>query len=122
MTIRESTLQRAFLARVPTCVPALRLFRRNVGRVQVEGRVFKNGIIGQCDLHGYLLGAPAVPIEIELKSATGRASEAQLVWQKFCERWGVPYLLLTARADESEAETVERWCEQVQVWAEGVRG
>lgn len=117
----EVILQRAFLARVPHYVPALRLFRRNIGRVQVDGRVFKNGIVGQADLHGYLLGSPAVPVEIELKSERGKLSEAQLVWQRFCARWGVPWMVLSARADENAEETVERWCKEIQLWASSVQ-
>lgn len=107
----ESQLQAALLLAAPARIPELRLFRRNVATVQVQGRTIKAGIRGQADIYGYFRGGRA--IELELKGPTTRMTPEQEAWQAFCRGWGIPHLVLRARKGESVEETVTRWCEEI---------
>lgn len=108
----ESDLMRAFLAEATERFPKLRLFRRNVVAAQLGDRFVRAGVRGQADIYGFLnrLQGPALPLEIEIKSATGRLTKDQETWRSFCERWGVPYLLLIESPTETASQTVDRWC------------
>lgn len=106
----ERELQAALLLAAPRRIPTLRLFRRNVATVKIDGRTVRAGIKGQADLYGYFRGG--LGIELELK-AFGRLSPEQLQWQAFCKEWGIPHLVLRAREGESVGETVERWCSEI---------
>lgn len=112
MSVRESELQARLLGAIPSRIPSLRLFRRMVGAAEVRGATVSFGVKGQADLHGYWQGGRG--IEVELKAAGGRLSEEQKRWRSFCERWGVEHRVLTARADETAEETIERWLSELQ--------
>lgn len=106
----ESELQWALLAAAPAAIPTLRLFRRNVGTVRIGRRVMRFGVAGQADLWGVWKGGRLV--EVELKAAGGRLSPEQRDWAAFCASWGIPHVVLRAEANETVAETVDRWiCE-----------
>jgi hypothetical protein len=109
--IHESTLQARLLALAPSLLPNVRLFRRNVLKVRIEGRAMRAGIKGQCDLYGYERGGRI--IELELKSLTGRQTPEQVRWAEFCRVWGVPHLVLKPAQGEGLDETVGRWCEEI---------
>jgi hypothetical protein len=113
MSTRETThLQPAFLLEAPKRIPDLRLFRRNVLAVRIENRGMRAGIKGQADLYGFWKGGR--PIELELKAAHRHQRPEQKVWAEWCHAWGVPYLLLKARPEETLEETVSRWCSEVE--------
>lgn len=111
----EHDLLALFIREAPKALPACRVFRRNIIRrkVVIEGRpvMLVNGIPGQGDAYALLKGGRHV--EIETKAATGRMRAGQVRWRSFCAAWGVPHLKLHARAGETPAETVARWCEEL---------
>lgn len=109
----EGDLQQQFLLRAAAELPTLRLFRRNILKVRVEGRAMRAGIRGQCDLYGYVRGTSRV-IEIELKSTTGTLNEHQQRWRNFCIEWGVDHLVLKARKNETVDLTVSRWIQETR--------
>jgi hypothetical protein len=108
----ESPLQTALLLAAPMELPDLRLFRRNVGVAAMGKHVVRFAIKGQCDLMGYWKGGRA--IEVELKAAGGRMRPEQKQWAAFCVSWGVPHVVLQARAGETVEETVKRWCGELR--------
>jgi hypothetical protein len=110
-TMKESALQVALLLEAPARLPEIRFFRRNVGGVRVHGKTVKFGIRGQCDLYGLVRGGKCV--EVELKSATGRLSPDQKKWAKWCNEWDLPHIVLTAKREETEKETIDRWCTEL---------
>ena len=119
MSFLESTLQAALLEAAPRELPNVRFFRRNVGRVKLAGgRVVQFGVPGQCDLQGVVRGT-GVAIEVELKAATGSASAEQKAWAAWCASWGVAHIVLKAKKDESVAQTVARWIEELKVLVGG---
>jgi hypothetical protein len=117
--IHESTLQARLLALVPALLPNVRLFRRNVLKVRIEGRAMRAGIKGQCDLYGYERGGRI--IELELKSLTGRQTPEQVRWAEFCRAWVVPHLVLKPVHGEEIDETVTRWCLEIAARLESRR-
>src|SRR5260370_41012644 len=107
----ESELLAALLIAAPRHIPTLRLFRRQVHRIQ-QGNIFlRAGVRGQCDLYGVLRGGRH--IEIELKTQNGRLSPAHRQWQTWCLGWGVPHLVLSERPGESVDGTVARWGSEI---------
>ena len=112
----ELELQRQLLIAAPRALPDVRLFRRNVMRVQIaNGAQVKSGIKGQCDLHGYLKGC-GLGFEIELKSHAGRLSKEQEAWRDWCAGWGVPWIVLAGSRLETSEQTVHRWLGEVAAW------
>jgi hypothetical protein len=107
----EGQLQDALLLAAPRALPALRLFRRQVHMVRVEGRVMRAGIKGMADLYGVWHGGAHV--ELELKAAGGRLSPEQEAWRAFCAEWRIPHLVLTAQRGEAVADTVARWLAEI---------
>jgi hypothetical protein len=107
----ESQLQSELLLLAPARIPDLRLWRRNIAVVRIEGRVMRSGIAGQADLYGYWRGGK--PIEIELKALHGRVSKEQLRWEAFCKQWWISYLRLRPLKGETTAQTVERWISEI---------
>lgn len=86
-------------------LPWLRLFRRNVGYYylpDLRTRI-KIGVEGQCDLYGFAVAldpsAPAITLEIELKSPTGSLSKEQRDWRDTCLRLGVLWILARSTDD-----------------------
>ncbi len=86
-----------------------------VGAAEVRGATVRFGIKGQSDLHGYRRGGAGV--EVELKAAGGRLTDDQKRWREFCLAWGVEHHVLTARADETAEETIERWIGELSLVA-----
>lgn len=103
----ETEYVKTFMASSAVALPDLRLFRRNVGAIQMKGRVFRAGLPGQADMYGYERGTGrAIEIEAKLKS---RLSPDQERWRDWCRAWGVLWLLVTASKGETQAQTVTRW-------------
>jgi hypothetical protein len=78
--------------------PRVRLYRRNVGRVQVKGRWVQFGIPGQADIGGILAPNGRV-LEIECKTLIGRQSPEQKHWQAMIQSFGGLYILARSVAD-----------------------
>ena len=79
----------------------MRLWRANTGAVRIGGRFVRFGVKGQADLTGVLPGG--VRLEIEVKSATGRPSEAQRNFRAMIERFGGVYVLARSVGDVIDA-------------------
>lgn len=109
--MREGPLMRGFMARAAYEFPEIRIFRRNVGVLQVQDRIFRSGIRGQCDMYAYMKCGRV--IEIEVKAAGGRLTPDQEHWRDWCRGWGIPWVLLQAEASELPARTLNRWVAQV---------
>lgn len=107
----ESQLQARLLLVAPERLPDLRLFRRNVGTVNMYGRKVHFAIAGQCDLYGIFRGGKH--IEIELKGVKTPVSQEQMIWSSWCVEWGVTHVFLRAKKDETVEQTVERWCQEL---------
>ena len=103
----ETQLQALLLLRAPHALPDLRAFRRNIHKLEIEGRAVSSGIKGQCDL--YWIQRGGLHIETELKSATGVLTKEQKVWRAWCQSSRIPYLLLRAKIAEASETTVSRW-------------
>lgn len=86
---RESDIQALILIYV-TSLPGSFGFRMNTGAVQDGDRFVRYGLKGQPDIFLILNGRF---IGIEVKTRTGRQSEAQKQWQRNCERAGGLYIL-----------------------------
>lgn len=102
----EGDYQRALLARCALEFRDVRFFRRNTGMIQLEERVFRAGIPGQCDL--YAIGRGGRHYEIEIKRF-GKLSPAQEAWRDWCKQWGVPWTCLSVKRGEPVPETMARW-------------
>ena len=102
----EGDYQRALLARVSLEFRDVRFFRRNTGAIKVDDRVFRAGIKGQSDL--YVLGRGGWHGEVEVKRF-GKLSPAQEHWRDWCRAWGVPWIELKGKRDETVAQTMDRW-------------
>lgn len=128
-SVIESDLQNAYILAVPARFPRMRVFRRNIIAAQLTGGHWvRAGIPGQCDLYAMVRRfcpidcacehpepCPyhfALPIEIECKNVCTVTTDKQEKWRAFCEEWGIPYLCLRARADETPDATVTRWLEE----------
>lgn len=108
----ETTLLRTFMWRASQDLPDVRLFRRNVGKIRIEDRVFVAGIKGQCDIQAVLNGGRI--IEIETKSKGGTLRPEQKVWRDWCIAWCVPWMQLKPLKGESSEVTVERWVRELE--------
>jgi hypothetical protein len=107
----ETAYVHDLMARATPVFPDVRMFRRNTGIIQLESRVFRAGIPGQCDL--YAIGKGARHFEIECKRF-GKLSEPQERWRDWCRSWGIPWLLLEVAKGEVPAETVHRWIDELR--------
>ena len=87
--IKESDIQALILIYV-TSLPGAFGFRMNTGAVRDGDRFIRYGLKGQPDIFLILKGRF---IGIEVKTRTGRQSEAQMQWQRNCERAGGLYIL-----------------------------
>ena len=109
----ERSLQNLFRMRLTESIPAVRAFVRSVGVFELEdGRVFRAGIKGQCDL--YAMARGGLHIEMECKAERGRLTPEQKAWRDFCGEWGVPWLLLQPLRGEALEDTMQRWVELVR--------
>lgn len=88
----ETDLMREILAALSAAHhPDGVFWRVNVGRaVNQSGAVVRFGLPGQADIAGVLRGRH---IEVEVKTPTGRQSDAQRRWQTAVERAGGRYVL-----------------------------
>jgi hypothetical protein len=94
--VTEKELQNAILRAFGT-LPALRLWRANVGVARLGRRVVRFGIPGQGDLTGILPDGRRV--EIEVKAAAGRQTSAQRSFQEMIERFHGVYILASSVED-----------------------
>ncbi len=109
MTETETLMR--FIAAVPSHLPHVRVFRRNIVNADVErnGRHFRAvaGIKGQADAYALVRGGRHV--EIETKAAKGRLLQAQIAWRAAMLEMRIPYLLLRIFDGEHVDDTIERW-------------
>ena len=113
----EAELQDALLLALPSALPRLRVFRRQVHMVRIEGRMVRAGIRGQADLYGVWRGG--LHLEIELKAYGGTLRRDQIAWRDFCRSWETPWLLLVGGRSETKTETVVRWMAEIAATAPG---
>ncbi len=109
----ETAIQGELLKAAPFVLKDLRMFRRNILRVKIEGRVIKVGIKGQCDIYGIVRGGRH--IEVEVKWIGGTLRPDQKVWRDWCIAMGVPWILLQTRAEETQEQNVARWIEELRI-------
>jgi hypothetical protein len=89
-------------------------FRRNTGLVEMrDGRRFRAGVPGQCDLYG--IGPHGRHYELEVKRF-GKLSPPQEVWLEWCRTRDVPWLLIEVQRGELPVRTIARWVEEVTAW------
>ncbi len=96
----EKQIQNAILRAFGT-LPALRMWRSNVGVARIGRRVVRFGIPGQADLTGILPGGRR--LEVEVKSPHGRQSPQQRAFQRMIERFGGLYVLARSPDDVRDA-------------------
>ncbi len=89
----EKAIQNDILRAFGT-LPALRLWRANVGAARIGTRTIRFGIPGQADLTGILPDGRR--LEIEVKSPTGRQTPQQRSFQTMIERFNGVYILATS--------------------------
>lgn len=111
--MNETDYVRVLMARTSVELRDHRLFRRNVGAVKLEDRVFRAGIPGQADV--YVLGRGGWHGEIECKRFSG-LSETQVRWRDWCLSWQIPWLLLEVRKAELPLDTIQRWMLELREW------
>lgn len=110
----ESTLQAHLLLALPGRFPNVRFFRRNTAKITVAGkgglpdRTMRFAVPGQCDLYG--ISRDGKHIEVELKNIGKKLEPDQVRWKTWCDEWKIPHIVLTAQKNETDAQTVERWC------------
>ena len=92
----EKALQNDILRAFGT-LPALRLWRANVGMARIGTRTIRFGIPGQADLTGILPDGRR--LEIEVKSPTGRQTAEQRSFQSMIERFHGVYILARSVED-----------------------
>lgn len=103
----ESTLQTALLLALPSRLPDVRFFRRNVGAANFGGATVRFAIKGQCDLYGIVRGGKI--LECELKKFGETLKPDQKAWAAWCKEWEIPHIVLIGGKTETVDETVERW-------------
>ena len=110
----------------------MRFFIRNVGAIEVDGRMFRTGIKGQSDVYGYVRGSDgssnvadiprfAIPFEVELKNVRTRETEEQTAWAMFCQQWGIPRLMLRALRGETPEKILSRWTSETGVFLHALK-
>lgn len=81
----------------------LKIFRRNVTVSRdLTGRVIRSGIPGEADLE-VLLAPLGSYLGLEVKSATGRQSPEQQVWQRTVEALGGAYAVVRSVEEAEKA-------------------
>lgn len=82
--------------------PRLRIWRSNSGKAKgASGQLVTYNFPGCPDVSGFLRGGRAFFIEV--KSATGKQSQAQKDFQAICERFGAVYVLARDVSDVERA-------------------
>lgn len=119
----EVELRRFYVAACTERFPDVRMFIRNVGTIEFEGRIFKSGIKGQADAWGWLFRQPyPMPLEIELKNVKTKHTDGQKAWAAYCVSRKIPHLLLRAQKDETPEQVIRRWVRVTDAWIGGLRG
>ena len=114
--MNELAYQHAFIAAVPYHLPA-RLYQRNIINVKTEfGARVRNGIKGQADIECIVFGG--LHIEIEAKAIDGRLKPQQKKWQAFCLKNDIPHLVVRVAPNETPAQTIARWIEELRTCIE----
>lgn len=117
----ETEIRRFYVARCTAKFRDVRMFIRNVGAIEVDGRVFRAGIKGQSDIYGYVLRQPfAIPFEVECKNVRTPESAAQTTWAAFCKQWNIPRLTIRAIRGESPEEVLDRWVSETENFFIGI--
>jgi hypothetical protein len=109
----ESEIQKRILLAIGTRDDLL-IMRRNVGfaRDPVSGRAIRFGTVGEGDLQGVLRVACncgrifGQAVALEAKTATGRQSDAQRLWERAWTRRGGIYAVV--RSVEDAVDALER--------------
>ena len=119
----ENEMRPFFVAWCTEEITGARFLIRNVGNIQVEeGRHFKSGVRGQCDVYGWLFRDPyPMEFEIELKNVKTVQSAGQKAWAAYCIKFKIPYRLLRAREGETPYRVVERWANETSMWMAELR-
>jgi hypothetical protein len=97
----ESEIQHAILLRWGSH-PRMRLARTNTGAAKVKGRFVRFGIPGQPDIQG-LISPSGRYIGIEVKTKTGKQSDAQKTFQRVVESLGGIFILARSVEDVDRA-------------------
>lgn len=100
--------------------PGLRIWRQNCGEIPVRDRagkvlrVFHPGPpVGASDISG-IVQPEGWRLEIEVKSAVGKRSKAQIHWARFVVDSGGVYALVEYDADETLESNLAAACGQIQ--------
>lgn len=110
-TRHENEIQRDILLWLGS-QPDLRVWRQNSGAMRnPAGRLVQFGVPGQPDIMGLLLPSGRM-LGVEVKSATGRQSEKQRVFQVMMERFGGLYVLARSVIDVQQAVHAHRLVNQ----------
>lgn len=114
--MNEHDLLWALIVKVPTVLPYVRIYRRDILNVTASARGrswrVRAGIPGQAD--AYALTKSGEHIEIETKAAAGRMADEQKAWRAFCLEWRIPHLVLRERKGETPDQTVNRWIAELE--------
>lgn len=97
------------------------MFVRNVGAIEVDGRVFRAGIKGQSDIYGFVMAGGrdspfAIPFEVECKNVKTPETPHQSTWAQFCKTWGIPRLVVRAMRGETPDVTLDRWVRETDAF------
>lgn len=104
-TYPETVIVKAILARLGRD-PRVRIWRSNTGAFKdATGRLVRYGLPGSADITG-IMRRGGRRLEIEVKTATGKQSPQQVLFQRMVEGWGGVYIL--ARSVDEAVIGVER--------------
>lgn len=84
--------------------PDVRIWRNNVGAAQVDGRFMRFGLPGSADLIGIVRPSGRL-LAVEVKSRTGRLTQAQKTFGRVIEAFGGIYVV--ARSVEAAVAAVD---------------
>ena len=122
VNLTETELRRFYVGACTERFSDVRLFIRNVGVIEVDGRVFKSGVEGQADVWGYLYRKPyPMPLEIELKNVRTPERNAQKLWEAYCVANRISFLKLRAKKTETPAGVIDRWVNETATWIDTLR-
>ncbi len=89
--VSESAVVSACLVAL-SAQPGVRVFRNNTGAIKMDHRMVRFGLAGSADILGIIAPHGRV-LAVECKSATGRQSKQQSIFQRVIERHGGLYIL-----------------------------
>lgn len=118
----EIELRRFYVAACTKKFLDVRLFIRNVAKMQIEDRFIRAGIKGQADVWGHLFRDPyPMPLEIELKNVNTSDTDEQKAWRAYCEERRVPYLYMRAKKGDTPAQVIAEWIRETDDWLKYLR-